>query len=555
MYIEIQKNKNSEYIFLRKSTRDKKTGKIVKKTLANLTHEPYEQIVAIKNALKNKQQIDTDDLEQGKTIGFSLVIVFIMKMLFITKTIGKTFEAKIALMLIVARVFLQGSRLQALFWSKERDHILDILNFTKLEKEKLNDKTIYDGLDYLFENQTKIEDTLFRYNYQTNKPKRLYYDVTSTYVEGEYARSSLVEYGYNRDGKKGKKQIVIGLLSDQDGRALSIDVYPGSTNDIKTFKTQLQKAKERFGLEKITFVGDGGMIKSEDIERLREFGYDYITTIPKSTIKSMCQNEQSKMECSLFDEKLNEFVENDTRYILRLNPIRRDEIRKNRDEKIKRLREYIDKQKEYYNTHYRSKKETIERNITNFIDKLHLDSFIKPSFTYEFKQMELVNTKTKQTALKTKELLEDVELVIDQKAKEEIEKLDGCYAIKTSITDTQTAKEIHAAYKELIKVENAFKTLKTDFLHIRPLYLKTDKRIRGHIFLSMIAYNIVYEIKRFTKKADLDFFSTMEDLRSVVSVRVRMKKDFYITYIPKVNGRLEKLFSVMDFCLPKRVDY
>ena len=120
MYIEISKkitkNKVYEYILLRKSIRDKKTGKVLKVTLANLTNEPVEQIMTIVNAFKGKVTINPEDLIQGKTIGLSLIIMFIMNILGILKTIGKTFEAKIALVLIAARVMIQSSRLQALFW-------------------------------------------------------------------------------------------------------------------------------------------------------------------------------------------------------------------------------------------------------------------------------------------------------------------------------------------------------------------------------------------------------------------------------------------------------
>ena len=358
-----------------------------------MTHEPVEQVVSIINALKNKTQVSIENIKQGKTIGFSLVIFFIMNLLHIVKAFEKSFESKIALMLIAARVMIQSSRLQALYWSKKTDHILDIVCFSEKEKKRLDDKTIYSGLDYLYKNQQAIENKLFKLNYKNSKPQRVYYDVTSSYVEGEYEDSLLVKYRYNRDKKEGKKQIVIGLLTDEKGRAISVDVYPGNTNDIRTFSNQLQKLKQRFNLNNITIVGDGGMIKSKDIETIKQMGYDYITTIPKDTIKSMCKDETSKMDCSLFDNDLKEFVENNTRYILRLNPFKQQEIRENRENKIKRLNEYIEDKKDYYNTHYRTKKETFEKRLDNFVKKLKLDSFVSVSVEYEEKEIEVLNWK------------------------------------------------------------------------------------------------------------------------------------------------------------------
>ena len=569
MYIEVQKTKTNEYIFLRSSTRDKKTGKIIKKTLANLTHESPDQVMKLVNALRADQCINPKDLKQGKTIGFSLVIYFIMKLLNITTVLGKTYEAKIALVLLSARIFVQSSRLQALFWAEDSDHILDVVGFSAYEKSKLDNKTIYYGLDYMQSNQEKIEDKLFKSYYKNNPPKRVFYDVTSSYVEGDYNNSELVTYGYNRDGKKGKAQIVIGLLTDVDGHAISIHTYRGNTNDVTTFIDRLDKLKNRFKLENITIVGDAlgspengtfygvgcGMIKSEDIAKIKELGYDYITSIGKPSIKKLIEDKSSKMNASLFDEKLQEFIENDTRYILRQNPIRRDEIRDTRESKIKRVQEFINLKKEYYNTHYRAKTETLERYIDKKISDLKLSSFISYNINYEDGDI-AIKDKDGNFESKTKPLA-TIEIITDEKTKRELEKLDGCYCITTSLLDTDknTKEDIHKAYKTLIKVENAFKTLKTDYLEIRPLYLKTDKRIKGHIALSMLAYNITLQLREYTKLCDLDFKSTIELLKSVKTQPVQLTKKISATYIPKVCDNLQKLFKIMDFSMPLRVNY
>ena len=361
MYIAFTRKKYKdtyhEQILLRESYRE--DGKVKSRTLLNLTNQPKEQVEAIAVALKSKGKpiVTTDNQSQGITIGFSLIILFIMKQLGILKVIGKGFQENIAIVLIVARITLQSSRLQALYWAKKEDKILDLLEFSKDEKDKLNDKTIYQGLDYLYDNQEIIENKLFKSYYKNNPPKRVFYDVTSSYVEGEYEDSELIAYGYNRDRKKGKQQIVIGLLTDEDGHAISIHTYPGNTNDVKTFSDQLNKLKNRFKLENITIVGDGGMIKSDDIIKIKELGYDYITSIGKPSIKKLIDNQDINIQLSLFDEDLKEVVDenSNTRYILRQNPTRRDEIRQTRDSKIDKLKEFIKIKSDYYNTHYRAK--------------------------------------------------------------------------------------------------------------------------------------------------------------------------------------------------------
>jgi len=558
MFVAITRKKYKdtyhEQILLRESYRE--DGKVKTRTIANLTNKPKEQVIAIAEALKgNKEEkVSTKNLKQGRTIGLSLVVYFIMNLLGMVKVIGKGFEGKIALLLIASRIAIQSSRLQALYWAKKEDKILDILEFSKEESKKLDNKNIYLGLDYLHDNKEKIENKLFKSYYKKNPPKRLYYDVTSSYVEGDYSNSELVAHGYNRDKKSGKAQIVMGLLTDGDGHAISIDTYKGNTNDVKTFADQLNKLKNRFNLENITIVGDGGMIKSADIEKIREMGYDYITSIGKPSIKKLINENSSPIQMSLFDENLQEVIDKEkkVRYIVRQNPVRRDEIRATRESKVVRLEAFINEKVEYYNSHFRAKKETMISNIDKKISSLKLNSFISYEVTYidgdcEVKKDNKSITKTKPIAT--------VKILIDEEAKKEAEELDGCYVVTTSLTDVSkdTKEEIHRAYKTLIKVENAFKTLKTDYLEIRPLYLRTDSRIIGHTVVSMLAYNIVLKLKGYINEVKLDFKSTIRQLASIKTVTNRLNRSVSFDFIPAVGKEIQGLFNVMKFKLPTKL--
>ena len=168
MYIAITRKRYKdtyhEQILLRESYRE--DGKVKTRTICNLTNKPRAQVEAIAAALKNKDKliVTTEDQKQGRTVGLSLVIIFIMNLLGIVKAVGKSYEAKIALVLIAARIVIKSSREEkanlwlnvirklnalALYWAKNEDKILDLLKFNKDEKEKLNDRTIYLGLDYM----------------------------------------------------------------------------------------------------------------------------------------------------------------------------------------------------------------------------------------------------------------------------------------------------------------------------------------------------------------------------------------------------------------------
>jgi transposase len=148
-------------------------------------------------------------------------------------------------------------------------------------------------------------------------------------------------------------------------------------------------------------------------------------------------------------------------------------------------------------------------------------------------------------------------MIVDEKEKNVFQELDGCYVVKTSLTDTSkdSKEDIHKAYKTLIKVENAFKTLKTDFLEIRPLYIKTDKRIKGHVALSMLSYNISLKLKNYINQADLDFKDTIGMLSDIKTTTAQLTKKIIVNYIPKVNKSLENLFKIMNFTMPNKVNY
>ena len=112
----------------------------------------------------------------------------------------------------------------------------------------------------------------------------------------EGTHNALAAFGYNRDGKKGKPQIVIGLLCDEDGHPVSIEVFPGNTQDPHTFASQLEKVKGRFGVQAITFVGDRGMIKGQQVEDLAKYGFHYITAITKPQIEKLLRTGTFQMD-------------------------------------------------------------------------------------------------------------------------------------------------------------------------------------------------------------------------------------------------------------------
>ena len=226
----------------------------------------------------------------------------------------------------------------------------------------------------LTKKQGAIEDRLFTGTYPDKKAELFLYDVTNSYFEG--TRNELGTFGYNRDGKKGKRQIVIGLLCDEWGRPISIEVFKGNTNDTKTFYSQIKKVSERFGNSEITFVGDRGMIKGPQIKEIKKESFHYITAVTKEQIKALLK--QGFIQLELFDEKFAEIEDGkkNIRYILRRNSMRAEEIKMSRDSKQLSLKHLVGDQNKYLAEHPRSQVDVASRKVKERALKLKISSWI-----------------------------------------------------------------------------------------------------------------------------------------------------------------------------------
>src|ERR671924_454865 len=307
-------------------------GKVLHRTIANLSHCSAAEIEAMRLALRHKEALEnlgtTQDaltLKQGLAFGAVWTVYHIARRLGIEQALGTTREGKLALWQVIARVIDQGSRLSAVRLAMSHA-ACDVLGLGPFDEDAL-----YENLDWLANRQAAIEDTLFAQRTKTKPVSLFLYDVTSSYVEGTH--NALAAFGYNRDGKKGKRQIVIGLLCDEDGHPVSIEVFPGNTSDPHTFASQLEKVKVRFGVTAITFVGDRGMIKGQQIEDLATQGFHYITAITKPQIEKLLRTGTFQMD--LFDQELAEVLADEgVRYVLRRNPMRAQEVREARHAKL-----------------------------------------------------------------------------------------------------------------------------------------------------------------------------------------------------------------------------
>ena len=275
-------------------------GKVLHRTIANVSHCSEAEIAALRLALRHKEDLehlgtiqDAITLKQGLSFGAVWTVYHVARRLGIEKALGTTRAGKLALWQVMARVIDQGSRLSAVRLAMSHA-ACDVLGLDTFDED-----TLYENLDWLAGAQAAIEDRLFGQRTKSKPVSLFLYDVTSSSLEGTH--NALAAFGYNRDGKKGKLQIVIGLLCDEEGHPVSIEVFPGNTQDPHTLAAQVAKLKGRFGVQEITFVGDRGMIKSQQIEDLAQQGFHYITAITKPQIDKLLRT--GTLHMGLFDQE------------------------------------------------------------------------------------------------------------------------------------------------------------------------------------------------------------------------------------------------------------
>jgi hypothetical protein len=388
-----------------------------------------------------------------------------------------------------------------------------------------NEDDLYANLDWLAEKQSAIEDRLFRRLHARHKPGLYLYDVTSSYLEGTH--NELAAFGYNRDGKPGKLQIVIGLLCDADGVALSIEVFVGNTSDPSTVASQINKAAGRFGGGAVTFVGDRGMLKSQQIEDVHEHGFHYITAITKPQINSLLA--AGVIQMSLFDQELAEVIANEgLRYIIRRNPERAAAVRASRADKLASLRALADRQSRYLADHPRAQADTAVRVVAQKCEKLKISAWATVSAAGR-----------------------QISISIQQAALDEVAKLDGCYVLKTDLPEHAADKQtIHSRYKDLALVEQAFRTSKTVLLEMRPINVRLASRTRGHAFVVMLAYRIAQELARRWVSIDLTVQEAIKELATLCATELRVKGVPQCNMVPEPRESVRRIVESARVTLP-----
>ena len=510
-------------ILLRESYRE--GGKVKKRTIANLSRCTPGEIAAIKLALRYKEDLtvlgsltEAVELQEGLSIGAVFTVSQVGKELGIEKALGTDFEGKLAFWQVIARVLDQGSRLSAVRLAKMHG-VGDVLGMGR----GFDENNLYENLGWLAEHQEEIERRLFFLRSGSGKPRLFLYDVTSSYLEGE--KNYFGAYGYNRDGKKGKQQIVIGLLCDEEGDAVAVEVFAGNAQDSGTFGLQVKKVAEGLGCQEVTFVGDRGMIKRIQIENLPE-GFHYITAITKPQIEKLIK--RGVIQLGLFDEKVCEVEEGGVRYILRRNPVRVVEVERSRLSKRRAVEEFVQERNEYLAGHPRAKVSVAEEKVRGKIELLRQEGWLR------------VEVKGRELRLEQDDVLLQAE-----------SHLDGCYVIKTDLAKEVADKQrVHDRYKDLAEVEKAFRDCKTEVLEVRPVFVRSEKSTRGHVLVVMLAYRIIRRLRAAWAELDMTVAEGLKQLSTLCALEIKVKDRGACLKIPRPRETSRELLKALDIQMP-----
>jgi transposase len=467
LHFEIMKGTTKPSAYIRNSYRE--NGKIKHQTVSRINGLSLEQLQNMKAAFDGETlKLGDMTISNGREYGASAMLFELAKIIGLDKLIYSKFEPWVrnVLAMVIGRIVFQGSKL-ALSNVSEISCLWEVCGVHDAEINV--NHHCYDAMDELLARQKQIQKKLASKHLAEGTV--ILYDITSSYLEGEYEDSKTVAFGHNRDKKCGKKQIVIALICTKDGCPVAVEVFSGNTSDCTTVQSKINEIKTDYGISSFVFVGDRGMLTQKNIDECGDI--DTITALTHSAMKILC--EEKNVQLSMFDEKTTTEVilpeEPQVRYGLCKNPLKAEQdaiTRSNLIEKTEgRLAEIAI-----------PKKKTNEKTLAARAEKVFCKYKTEKYFSWDIKDMKIVYSRKQ-------------ELIARE------EKYDGLYVIRSSVSnDVMNISEVVETYKALTNIEQAFRSMKTVQLEIRPIYHRTDDRIKAHVFLCMLSYYLLWRLNK-----------------------------------------------------------
>jgi Transposase DDE domain len=457
---------------LRRSYRE--AGKVRHENLGNLSHLPIEVIDAIRAMLAGQRLVDLDEgfeIQRSLAHGHVAAVLGVLRALDLERLIWRERcrERDLVVAMICQRLIGPGSKLSATRRFSQTTLADELCLGDVKEAELLG------AMDWLLDRQERIEKALARRHLAGDA--FALYDLSSSYMEGRCC--PLAALGYSRDGRKGKLQITYGLICSPDGRPVAVKVHEGNTQDQQTVADTVTQVTRRFGIERVVFVGDRGMITQAHATTLKEQGVDFISALKAPQVKALLA--AGDLQLSLFDQtnlaEITSPLFGDERLIVCRNPAVATQRARKRAALLAGTEAELEKVKasvhgprgRLRNADAGAIGQRAGRVVNRYKMAKHFDVQISDGqFVYARKADQ-----------------------INQEAA-----LDGLYVIRTTCpSEALGAPAVVRAYKQLKVNERAFRTMK-DTIEIRPIHHHLEHRVRAHVFLCMLACHVAYELNQ-----------------------------------------------------------
>lgn len=465
------RQKSGEYssVLVRQSYRE--GGKVKHRTLANLSKLPPEVVDAVRAMLRGEivgPLGQSFEIERSLPHGHVLAVLGQLRLLGLDRLLAARprRERELVVAMIVSRVLQPDSKL-----ATARSLGSTTLAAT-LGVEDADEDELYAAMDWLVEQQPKVESALA--GRHLAEGGLVLYDLTSVFLEG--SKCSLAKRGYSRDGKRGLPQIEFGLITDREGRPISVDVFEGNVADPMTVAAQVDKLKDRFGIAEVVLVGDRGMLTSARIEALKETDLSWISALRSDQIMGLV--DSGDLQLGLFDKRnLAEITAPKfpgERLVVCKNPALAEERARKREELLLATEAELDKAAAAVGAGRLKGQDAIGVRVGRIIGRFKVGKHFlldigEAAFSYQ----------------------RDQERIAAEVA------LDGLYVIRSNVSaDKLRPEELVRSYKLLAGVERAFRTLKSVDLQVRPVRHRLAQRVRAHIFLCMLAYHVRWHLEQ-----------------------------------------------------------
>lgn len=441
--------------------------------------------------------------------------------------------------MVFQRIIQPDSKLALLEWLPHTS----MKHFYEYGLQEPDLQTVYRSLEVLEYNFAVVEQCLYEWaqSHFNQNMHELFYDITSSYVEGH--QCIIGEFGYSRDHRGDREQIVIGLVTTYDGFPVKCNIYPGSTVDKTTVESMVKDLCAQYPINEFVFVGDRGMLTQKNIEAIVALNQKFVMAIPRSWSKKYLQdinineNEMEDVKQDLFARFLPEV--DGQRFLLCLNTQKREDDNAFRNHGLQAIIEdlkMLNASLGTSNKRIKTRDEAMKK----------VGAILKKNKCGKYFEVKTVDSHNNPLGFK-------LEYHINQDKVSSDQRLDGTFVIQTNDRSYE-GKRLIEIYKNLSKVETAFRIIKND-LDIRPMYHWKESRVKGHVYICVLAYFIMIAIEYIAgqKKARLSARKILDQLSRVMLIQIKLlngQQRYSLTSLSKEQKSILSLYNVKKLPLP-----